>query len=108
MAAPVVRCLLGVVDVLPAFAYDADLKGDLLDLMQRFPRDNRRVQPIECCRSSWPPGLEFAGGNLDAAHLWPGAQALACLHLQHRREMLLGRFYVAGHVEKARSLLCTF
>lgn len=45
-----------------------------------------------------PPGLELAVASSNLAQPIPGqaAQILGCLHLQHRREMLLGWRHVAG------------
>jgi len=57
--------LFGIVDVLRMLPQHADLEGDLLDLRQRLPaKQPPRIQQRESRRSSWPPGLEFAGRHL--------------------------------------------
>jgi len=58
-------CLLEVVDLQPILPQHADLESDLLDLLQRLPaKQLPRIQQRESRRSSWPPGLEFAGRHL--------------------------------------------
>lgn len=88
--------LLGVVDVQAVLPLQADLEGDLPDLIQRFPREQPHgIQQIEDRIHPRPTGLDFAGGNLSQAVPGQTAQLLGYLHLQFRLEKLLGQLDVS-------------
>ena len=89
--------LLRIVDIQPVLAQNADLEGDLLNLLQRLPaKQPHGIQQIEDRVHAWPTGLELSGRNLREPVPGEAAQLLGCLHLQHLLEMLLGRLHVSG------------
>ena len=67
-----------------------------ISLQRVLVKELQGIQQIEDRIYSWPHGLEFKGSHFTQPIPGQAAQILGCLHLQHRREMLLGWRHVAG------------
>ena len=88
--------LLGVVDVQTVLPQQADLKGDLPNLIQRFPgKKPHGVQQIEDRIHPRSASLQFPHGDLPQPVPGQGSQLLRGRHIQHHLEVLLGRLDVS-------------